>query len=1142
MDIIRFSIDNPVKVSVGVILILLFGIIAFTTIPVQLTPNVDQPVITVQTLWPDTGPDEVDRDVIYEQTKQLKALAGLSKMTSIAEYGRGTIRLEYPIGIEKDTALREVSEKLRQVPKYPQGVKEPTIEATDESSRDYIAWVVFQCTDPDFDMRNLQDFGENRVQPELERVPGVSQVQVLGGFEREIQVRVDPVQLANRSITPDQLVSKLRQHNINVSAGDINENKNIVRVRTIGKYDNLDDIRQTVISGIGQPVVRVVDVASVVSSYKDPIGLVRSKGRIVLAINAQREVGSNVLRVMDGFTQAINRINAPGGMLDLEAKRMGLHGTLRLEQVYDQTTYINDALALVKSNLWVGGILAAVILLLFLRSVKSTLIISLAIPLSVIGTFVVMAALKRSVNVISLAGLAFATGMVVDNGIVVLENIDRHRKLGEKSVIAAYRATKEVWGAVLASTLTTLAVFIPVIFIQEEAGQLFRDISIAIVAAVGLSLIVSITTIPCAAKSLLDRDLLMGLAGHKKKSDKPHDAGSSTLPGDSSFRGRNAVQHFLDRLFRPAAWFVDAVADSVDALNNTWAPRLMIIIFLAVGSVFGSYLLMPPTTYLPEGNQNFAFGMVFSPPGYNIHQQTFIGQRIESQLRPYWEARFPSAEAANLPSVQAFDFTTFQMKTVQPPPIDEFFFVSFYNQMFFGATSKDPNRVTELADLLGASTRLPGVFGFAGKMPLIRTAASGAGSGVELDIFGDNLDQVVPVAQMLRDKYQAQYQRVQPDPSNFDLLGPEVRVTPKVDTGDTSRLGLSTATVGSAVQMFVDGAYSGDYVLNGDTVDLTVRAADIQPPTAEYFRDQPVATPSGDIVPLSQVADIHRSLAPQQIKRIEQRRAVSLNIAIPDTVPLDTAIQQIEADIAALRSQGVIPPTVQTDLAGTAAKLKEVRAEMLGEWHGWTFESFMSFLTSRAFLALLVTYLLMAALFESWFYPAVIMFSVPLATVGGFLGLRIVHTFVPTQQFDVLTMLGFVILIGVIVNNAILIVHQALNFMRGIAETQVEGVVAEKLPPHQAITESVRSRIRPIFMTTLTSVGGMLPLVLFPGAGSELYRGLGSVVLGGLVVGTIFTLLLVPLTMGIVLDIRQVVTAYVARKQGITPDADNQPA
>lgn len=1126
MDIIRFSIDNPVKVSVGVILILLFGIIAFTTIPVQLTPNVDQPVITVKTLWTDTGPDEIDRDVIYEQTKQLKTLAGLSKMTSTAEYGQGTIRLEYPIGINKDVALREVSEKLRQVPSYPQGVDEPTVEATDQSSRDYIAWVVFTCSDPDFDMRQLQDFGENHVQPELERVPGVSQVQVLGGFQREIQVRVDPVRLASRAITPDQLIAKLRLHNINISAGDINEDKNAVRIRTIGKYDNLDEIRQTVISGAGQPVVRVLDVAQVVSGYKDPIGLVRNRGRIALAINAQREVGSNVLSVMAGFTQALDRLNAPGGMLDLEAKRLGLNGTLQLEKIYDQTTYIHDSINLVKNNLWIGGLLAAAVLLLFLRSVKSTLIISLAIPLSVIGTFVVMAALKRSINVISLAGLAFATGMVVDNGIVVLENIDRHRKLGEKSVIAAYRATKEVWGAILASTLTTLAVFIPVIFIQEEAGQLFRDISIAIVAAVALSLVVSITTIPTAAKSLLDRNLLMGLAGGPRKSNAD----------DSS----NALQRFLDKLFTPAAWFVDVVTRSVDALNRTWAPRLMVIASLVVTSVVGSYLLMPASSYLPEGNQNFAFGVIFSPPGYNIEQQTTVGQRIENRLRPYWETKLGTPQAAQLPFIDAMRFTETgpAFFHVQPPPIGEFFFVTFYSQVFFGATSQDPDRVQELADLMMNATQIPGVFGFAGKMPLIRTASSRIGSGVALDIFGDNLDQVVPVAQMLRNKYQVQFQRIDPDPANFDLPGPEVRVTPRVDTGDTSRLGLSTATVGSAVQMFVDGAYAGDYVLRGDTVDLVVRAADTQPPGADYFRDQPLATPSGNIVPLSQVADIHRSLVPQQIKRIEQRRAVTLNISVPDTLPLDTVVQRISADIASLRAQGVIPPTVQTDLAGTAAKLREVRGALLGQWHGWTFESFMSFLTSRAFLALLVTYLLMAALFESWFYPAVIMFSVPLATVGGFLGLRIAHTFVPTQQFDVLTMLGFVILIGVIVNNAILIVHQALNFMRGIAETQVEGVVAEKLPPHQAITESVRSRIRPIFMTTLTSVGGMLPLVLFPGAGSELYRGLGSVVLGGLVVGTLFTLLLVPLTMGIVLDIRQVVTAWAARKQGVTPDIE----
>jgi len=336
-------------------------------------------------------------------------------------------------------------------------------------------------------------------------------------------------------------------------------------------------------------------------------------------------------------------------------------------------------------------------------------------------------------------------------------------------------------------------------------------------------------------------------------------------------------------------------------------------------------------------------------------------------------------------------------------------------------------------------------------------------------------------------------------------------------------VGLSNVDLGDFVRMLGDGAIIDDYIYRGDSIDLTLIDHNALNDNVGYLRDVPVHTPVGLTVPLGSVAEIKRTTAPQQIKRIERQRAVTLQIQVPQGVPLEEAERIIKQEmIQPMREAGAIAPSVRTFMAGSAAKLTEVKRALLGEWTGLNLESLMSLLTSRAFLALVVVFLVMAALFESWFYPLVIMFTVPLATVGGFLGLRIINVwtgaqpFVETQQLDMLSMLGFVILIGVVVNNAILIVHQALNFVRGHGEADESG---RALDPQEAIRESVRTRVRPIFMSMCTSAGGMLPLVIFSGAGSELYRGLGSVVVGGLVLSAVFTLVLTPVILSMVFAI-----------------------
>ncbi len=1110
MDPIQFAIRNPVKVAVGVLLLVLFGLLSLRVIPVQLVPNVDQPIITVTTTWAGRSPEELERDVIEEQEDRLKNVSNLRKMTSSASVGQAQIELEFFVGTDIKSVRQEVSDSLREVPEYPAEVDEPVITDGTGGEGDPIAWLILTSDTPDFDVQTIGDLVEDRVKPFLERIPGVSEVRVYGGREREIHIEFDPARIAQRGITFNQLVSALRLENVNVSAGDLEDGKYDVRVRTVGQYDDLEQIRNTIVTyGEGGPV-RIKDLATVRQWYEKQRSFVRSRGQTALAIPVYRETGANVIRIVEGTTRyaglngRVGELNRPDGILAGIARQVQRERDLpeppqlAIAKVYDETGYIYDALSLVRTNLFIGGALAGLALLLFLRSVRPTLIVSLAIPISVIGTFVVMTAFGRNLNVISLAGLAFAVGMVVDAAIVVLENIDRHLGMGKRPRQAAYDGAREVWGAVLASALTTLAVFLPVLTIEEEAGQLFRDIALAICAAVTLSLIVAVTVIPASASRF---------------------AQSQHVPKTAALRAGQRLWGLASLM----AWFRDAYAELIHwtTQRNAFGVglRASVVGAFTLAAVLGAVLLMPPTDYLPRGNQNIVFGGMLTPPAYNQPFSLEIARRGEAILRPYWEAT-SYADLEGLPPI-IHPFT--QQVVEHIPPIDNYFFVSFNGGIFGGATSVDRQNVEPIGGLLSYawSSISPGSIGFAEQATLFGRGLGGTRQ-IDVEIVGTDNDRVRQSGEALYMQLATAfgYGKVRPTPANFNLPGPEMRVT--IDRVRAADLGIDVAALGLGVRALVDGITVGDYRISGQSIDIVARRGRDMTLSPDDLGRIPLAYLRDDgqrgTIPLASVARIERSTAPQSILRIEEQRAVKLELVPPEDVPLETAANQILGVIADLHDQGVLGGEVNASLGGSADKLAAVREAMLGKWYGWTMDSFVSLGFSRIFLALLVTYLLMAALFESFLYPFVIMFTVPLATVGGFMGLALIHKIEPRQQLDVLTMLGFVILIGIVVNNAILIVHQALNFMRGLGESEADR--REALAPREAIRESVRTRLRPVFMTTLTSVCGMLPLVMMPGSGSELYRGLGSVVVGGLIVSTFFTLVVVPLLFSLVMDAR----------------------
>ncbi|MGA9412056.1 MAG: efflux RND transporter permease subunit [Roseobacter sp.] len=1030
MDFIRFSIERPVAVIAAVIMAVLFGLIAVSRIPIQLAPDVRKPIVVIQTDWPGAAPSEVEREIVNPQEEALRGLEGLDIMTSRARTGEAEVTLEFGVGTDMAQSLLLVSNRLDRVGDYPDEAGEPKLD-TSGSDDSPIAWILLTAEEGNTrSMPTYGDFVEDIIQDRIERIEGVSAVNVFGGVTRELQVVVDPRRLARFDLTVPEVVRILRNENISLSAGDVEEGKRRYVVRAEGNLNTVAAIEAVVLrSGFGSGGsgrVRVGDVANVAFAFQESTSRLRFRGEPGLAFNIVREPGANVIETMESVQEVLAELRE-GPVAD---------AGLKMRQAYDETIYINGAIKLVTQNIWIGGALAAIVLLAFLRSPRATLVVSLAIPVSIVATFVAMAATGRTLNVISLAGIAFAVGMIVDAAIVVLENIYRLREEGKSRREAAYLGAKQVWGAILVSALTTVLVFVPILIMQLEAGQLFRDIAVAISVSVLLSLVVAVTVIPALASRLLTK-------GEQKKVN---------IWG-------------LDHLARG---FHRLVMAYVRMTVRFRALGLLMVAVIAGGAAIATITFLPRLEYLPEGNRNLVFGLIIPPPGYNLDTTQTIAERIETVAKPLWEAN---------PATETEDGT---------PTIDNFFFVARPGATFVGASAVDGTRAGDLIPVLSQPIFAePGTFGFM-TQPSLFGRGVGGGRTIELNISGQDLEDILSVAgqaagtisQLLPRSEGHQFRPI----PGLELGAPEVRLMP--DRMRLADAGLTTSDLATTVDAFNDGLRIAEITVGAERINLMLKGdpgLQLEQRTQD-IGNYPVVTPSGQIVPVSALADVVVTAGPTEIRHRDRLRTVTLEVRPSDNLPLEAAVELLETEVVQVLEERGLPNGVRVTVSGTADQLSQ------------TWEAIQINLA----VALIIVFLVMAILFESFVLPLVILISVPVAAAGGVGGLALLNTF-QTQPLDMLTLLGFIILVGIVVNNAILIVHQTLYHLRD-----------EGMAPIDAIEEATRNRIRPIFMSTLTSVFGMLPLVVFPGEGSELYRGLGAVVVGGLSMSAFLTLLTVP--------------------------------
>ncbi len=1017
MNLIQLSIRQPVSTFSAVILVVLFGLIGLSRLPVQLTPDVEAPTITVNTNWFGASPYEIEKEIVERQEEVLKSIMGLQKLESSSFNGFCEIRLTFKVGADLESAMTRVANKLNEVKRYPDNADRPVISSSGGDSAPII-WMMLKMREGDLDqIKTYRTFFENEVRHTLERVPGVGSLFVFGGTEQRLEVVVDPVQLATRELTLSTVIERLNSANSNVSAGVLGLGKRNYRVRTISEFQSINEPGEVLLKSDGVHHVYLADVATTRLGYYPNAAPNMHNGVPMIVVAIRKEAGANVLELTERARNAVQGLNE--GIL----KKNGIY----LDWVHDQTVYINTAISTVKYNLLLGSLLAIGVLLLFLRSISATITVAIAIPISVIGTFLFMYFFGRNINVVSLAGISFAVGMLVDNAIVVLENIDRHRHMGKDAFQASYDGAREVWGAVLASTVTTVAVFLPVIFIEEEAGQLFRDIAIAISFSIMLSLLVSISVIPAMTS-------LFYSLSNKVRERKP--------PGEG-----NLVVQLLMTCSRLT-------------LKNSFTRLITVALFVSASVILVQNLL-PKAEYLPQGNRNLIMNILIPPPGYSDDKRAEMGRYIMDELQPYLNEDYKDGV----------------------PQIENLFYVGSERFTMFGGTSK---HVTQARDMMPTFSRvmnsIPGVFGVSIQRGIFESGI-GQGRGVDVNISGEEYGTIVGAARVL---YGALSQaipgaQIRPVPS-LEIGYPEANLIP--NRAQVLANGLSEKSLGIYVDVLMDGRKVGEYKPEGSKLmDLVLTSGEDNIKAPEDILNGLIATPFGELVRVDDLAQLEYTQGMTQVDHLERKRNIRLEVTPPESFALQQALEIINEElIPKLKGAGKLNG-VDVHVGGNADKLTETRLALQ-----WNF-----------LLAIVITYLLLSALFSNYLYPLIILFSVPMAAAGGFIGLELVNRFVAAQPFDILVMLGFIILVGTVVNNAILIVHQALNNVR-----------YEGMQSIDAITHSVRTRIRPIFMSATTSLFGLLPLVLSTGSGSELYRGLGSVILGGLALSTILTLFVVP--------------------------------
>ena len=1042
----RFAIEKPLIITVAILIVCLFGILAIFRVPIQMIPDLDVRVVTVVTSWPGATPQDVEQEIIIEQEEYLRRVTGLERMISRAVTGRAEIELEFSYGSDINEVLIRVNNALTQVPGYPENVDEPRLVTSTVSNNPFLFFLTrpLPGNPQNVNMVGMNDFLEDHVRVQIERVPGVSDVRMWGGAERQVKIYVDPARLAERSITLTELRNAIRARNRDVSGGDLDSGKRRYLLRTVGRFETTAEMEDMVVAWRDGAFVRLRDLGHVELSLFEIKSYSYGRGIPNISMAVRRQIGSNVVEVKENVMKKVEQLNA--GLL----KERGLHMVLNTDDV----RYVSASVVNVRKNLIIGALLVVIVLFLFLRTPSATLIGAIGIPICTLAAFLGLLISGRTINVISLAGVAFAIGMTLDNSIVVLENIYRHMATGKQRRRAALDGVAEVWPALLASTLTTVFVFIPIIFIKQEAGQLYSDIAIAISASILMSLLVATLVVPTLCSRFLT-----------PVRNSPSGAGLYTLG-----------QRFGGALIRFVHWLMDGIS-----------RRLALIAVVGIITLL-IFAAIPKAEYLPEGEEQKIFIQMYAPPGYNIDEMHDIYRDMDAYLVPYI-GDDPEKFARGESDLPGLNYVVGYVAAAR-------------NMILVESTSA--GQVDDLLQIVVDRIReIPGIHAFASRGSIFSSNWGGSRS-INLELSGTDLVALFDAGRKAFVKAQTVFEnpQIRPQPSSLAMGQPLLEIHP--DWERASELGMDAADLGYTIWAFSDGAFVDEFFLGDEKIDMFLYSTYGTIRHPEDVDNIMLYSPEGGMVPLGAVAEVRHTVNTETIRRVDGERTITLGIVPPRAIPLEQGVDMVRRGIIdELRKTGQVGDDIDMSITGASDLLQNTRQALKGNF----------------IVAVFISYLLLVAIFSHWGYPLLVMTTVPVGIGGGLFGLWLLNAAGGNlsllgltdihQSFDVITMLGFLILIGTVVNNPILIIDRTMRNIKSRGMASVE-----------AVLESTRARIRPIMISSITTIFGLSPLVFNPGAGTELYRGLGAIVMFGLLFSTLITLTVMPTLLSLTLQFR----------------------
>jgi HAE1 family hydrophobic/amphiphilic exporter-1 len=1014
--IVSLSVRRPVSVIMTALAVIAFGWVGLQRLSLELLPDISYPSLVVQTEFPDTAPQEVENLVTRPIEEVVGVLRGLTTIHSVSRAGMSEVTLEFDWGSDMGMLSLEVREKLDRLV-LPEGALDPLVLRYDPS----LDPVVRLAFSGEQDLTVLRRLADRRLKPDLETVPGIASAQISGGLEEEIQVSVDQERLAALGIPMDRLRDAVGAGNLNLPGGALRGRDEQFLVRTVNEYDDVDEIADIVVSWQDGRAVRVRDVADVYWGAKEREEILRVGGREAVEIAIYREGDAN--------TVAVAR--------DLHARLKHWQETdklppgTRLDVLFDQSVFIAQALREVRDAALIGGLLAVIVLFLFLRHVRSTLIIALSIPLSVVATFIILYQLDISLNLMSLGGLTLGIGMLVDNSIVVLEAIARRRQQGLGLARAAVEGASEVGAAVTASTLTTVAVFLPIVFVEGIAGQLFRDQALTVTFSLLASLVVAVSVIP----------MLSALGG---RGGERAGGGAAAEPTDDlAMTADDRRELFTLGLF-------SRVYDRMiaGAVRRRVAVLAVAFGLLAVSLWSSGRLGMELIPELSEGEFFFEVQM---PEGTSLEATDRVIRAMEETASSQPELALDYATVGRRSGAGGVTTNTRaenlgQLNVVMADRGDEDLELAVADRLR-----------TVFAEIPDLETRFGRPAYFTLKTP------------VEVQLFGEDLEQLrdysLDIARRL-----GRIDGLVDVRSSLEAGNPELQVI--FDRDRLASLGLDMAALSQALQDRVQGAVPTRFREQDRQIDIRVRNREADRRSLEDVRSLVVPGADGQPLRLVTVADVRLDRGPAEVHRLQQQRAavVSANL---ERRSLGAAV----ADVRAALLDTPPPAGVTVELGGQNEEMEV---------------SFRSLQFALA-LAVFLVYLVMAATFESFLHPLIVMFTIPLALVGVVASLLATGTTV-----TVIVLIGAVMLVGIVVNNAIVLIDTINRYRRGGVEKA------------EAVIRAGHARLRPILMTTATTVLGLLPMALSFGQGSELRSPLAITVAGGLLLSTLLTLVVIP--------------------------------